>query len=197
MCPPPQSGAILRHERMAVAVALAESQHHSAQRPKMARAKEEVRVELHGHDPERPPPSRSSSMSLPRSPAVPGHLVWVSRGGHRWWCSGTTMEHKADICPFVQILDAPVPQLVDDQLMDAFRSLDSPMAEQVITVPKISYPSHAGRTALREPQRAEQLVEVPTIVSLIEVIRQRRWSWQWRSSRSSPQTSCSDCRADR
>ena len=28
----------LRHERMAVALALAESLHHSAQRPKMARA---------------------------------------------------------------------------------------------------------------------------------------------------------------
>ena len=133
-------------------------------------------------------------MSLPRSKAVPGHPVWVSRGGHRWWCSGTTMEHKADICPFVQILDAPVPQLVDVQLMDAFRSLDSPMAEQVITVPKISCPSHSGRTALREPQWTEQLVEVPTIVSHIEVIRQRRWSWQWRSS---PRTSCSVCRADR
>ena len=34
------------------------------------------------------------------------------------------------------------------------------MAEQVIAVPKISCPSHAGHTALREPQIVEQLVEV-------------------------------------
>ena len=61
---------------------------------------------------------------------------------------------------------APVPQVVE-QLIDAFRSLDSSMAEQVIAVPKISSPSRASRTVLSEPQTAGQLVEAPTIVSLI------------------------------
>ena len=42
----------LRHERMAVAMALAESTHHSAQRQKTARAGREARDALHGHVPE-------------------------------------------------------------------------------------------------------------------------------------------------
>ena len=56
------------------------------------------------------------------------------------------------------------PQMVD-QLRDALRLLDSPMAEQVVAVPKISSPSHAGRTALREPQIVEQFVEVTTLLT--------------------------------
>ena len=75
-----------------------------------------------------------------------------------------TVELLADVAPLVQFLDAPVPQM-GEQLMDALRLLDSPMAEQVVAVPKISCPSHAGRTALREPQRVEQLVEVPTLLT--------------------------------
>ena len=66
--------------------------------------------------------------------------------------------------PVVPILAAPVPQM-GDQLIVAFRSLDNLMAEQVIAVPKISCSSHAGRTALREPQIVEQLVEVPTVLT--------------------------------
>ena len=46
----------LRHERMAVAMALAESTHHSAQGQKTARAGEEARDALHGHVPEAPLP---------------------------------------------------------------------------------------------------------------------------------------------
>ena len=46
----------LRHERMAVAMALAESTHHSAQRQKTARAGREARDAPDGHVPEAPPP---------------------------------------------------------------------------------------------------------------------------------------------
>ena len=60
-----------------------------------------------------------------------------------------------------------MPQLVDP-LVDAFRSLDSPMAEQATAVPKISCPSRAGRTALREPQTVEQSVKVPTVLTFIQ-----------------------------
>ena len=56
----------------------------------------------------------------------------------------------------VQILDAPVPQTVE-QLPDIFCFFDTlmPDPEQVIEVPKIS----------REPQLVEQLVKVSTLVS--------------------------------
>ena len=59
--------------------------------------------------------------------------------------------------PGLQILDAPVPQTVD-QLVTALSHVDSFVPEQVIEVPKFSLPLCRPRTALREPQTAEQLV---------------------------------------
>ena len=68
--------------------------------------------------------------------------------------------------------DVPVPQMVD-QLVGALLHLDTPIPEHAIfEVPKISCPSRFPRSALREPQKAEQLVEAPTLVSLVEVIEQ-------------------------
>ena len=46
-----------------------------------------------------------------------------------------------------------------------------PVAEQVIDVPKIFIERIPPRTSLREPQLAEQLVEVPTIVSFSSLQR--------------------------
>ena len=80
-----------------------------------------------------------------------------------------TMEHIVDfVCfaPMVQILDAPVPQMVE-QLPDVlrlFRAL-SPDPEQGIEMPTFLPEDVSFRTAVREPQPVEQLVEVPTIVS--------------------------------
>ena len=48
----------LKHERMTVAMALAEASHHTAPRgQRTARAREWVRGEVHGHVPEAPTPS--------------------------------------------------------------------------------------------------------------------------------------------
>ena len=119
--------SFLRHERMAVATALAESQHHGAQRQKTARAGREARDALHGEVPEAPLPqggSRPPCLGEPWGPQV-GMLRH-------------TLEHMAEICPFVQILDAPVPQ-TGNQLLEVFRLLDTQTpVEQVIAVPKIS-----------------------------------------------------------
>ena len=73
-----------------------------------------------------------------------------------------TVEQMADVCLFVQILGAPVPQ-TGDQLVSFFKFLDT-----VIAVPKIT--KDLIQPCLvdcdqRYPQMAEQLVEVPTIVS--------------------------------
>ena len=68
--------------------------------------------------------------------------------------------------PSLPALDDPVPQMVE-QLADIlrfFRAL-SPDPEQVIEVPKILLDDVPMRTAVRDTQLAEQLVEVPTIVS--------------------------------
>ena len=72
------------------------------------------------------------------------------------------MEQLADVVPMVQILDIPVPQMVE-QLPDVMRFFNSllPVPEQVIEVPKILLDD----VPVRVTQLAEQLVEVPTIVS--------------------------------
>ena len=66
----------------------------------------------------------------------------------------------------VPTLDGPVPLMVE-QLVDVLQLLDAliPVAEQVIDVPKIFVERIPSRTSVREPQLAEQLVEVPTLIS--------------------------------
>ena len=49
-----------------------------------------------------------------------------------------------------------------DQVVEVLRMLDVPAMEQVIAVPKISFDRVPQRSALRRPQKAKQLVEVPT-----------------------------------
>ena len=55
--------------------------------------------------------------------------------------------------------------------MDVLRCFDSlcPVAEQVIDVPKIFVDDIPPRTSVREPQLAEQLVEVPTILYFLKL----------------------------
>ena len=69
------------------------------------------------------------------------------------------------------LLHMVVPQMVE-QLVDLLSPLDFPVPEQVIEVPKIVCPRRAARTVLDVPQTVEHLVDAPTIVSLLEVIRQ-------------------------
>ena len=71
-----------------------------------------------------------------------------------------TMEQLVDVVLLVQILDIPVPQVVD-QPMAVLRSYDSSVPEQVNAVPRISSSSRGSRKVLRAPQTAEQLVEGP------------------------------------
>ena len=76
--------------------------------------------------------------------------------------------------PLVQILDALVPQMEDqvadnlnleDDVLDVARLMDLPISEQVIEVPKISCSSCPSRSPIPEPELAEQLVEVSTVLS--------------------------------
>ena len=67
------------------------------------------------------------------------------------------MEQFGELAPMVQILDAPVPLMVD-QLAEILKN----DVEQVIEVPKIKLLDKIPRRAvLRVPPLAEQLVEVP------------------------------------
>ena len=75
------------------------------------------------------------------------------------------VEHRIETCPFVQILDAPVPQLGDQVLELLQKIVTSSSVEhvQVIEVPKV-FPDRVPQRIVerRPPQLVEQLVEVPT-----------------------------------
>ena len=79
------------------------------------------------------------------------------------------MEDPGTVCPFVQILDLPVPQK-EDYVADALRILDLPIAEQVIVVPKISCSPCPSLSLVLVPQSAEQLVEVPTVLTALYIM---------------------------
>ena len=84
-----------------------------------------------------------------------------------------TMEHIADLvccAPLVQTLDAPVPPTVE-QLQDVLQFFErlSTVPEPVIEVPKIITEDVPLRAVLRAPQLAEQLVEIPTIISFLMI----------------------------
>ena len=151
---------------MSVAMALAECQHHSAQRSKKARAREEER-EVHHTAAFRttvPPPEPELFDLFEPGGGRPDLLLEPQ--GPQTGVQRHIVEHLADLAPIVQILDAPVPQK-GVELADILKCVDlqAPI-EQVIDVPKIFLDSIQPRSVLRRPQTAEQLVEVPTIVAL-------------------------------
>ena len=74
------------------------------------------------------------------------------------------MEDLGELAPLVQILDLLVPQMVDN-VLDALRIPVRPMAVQVIEVPKILIDVIPALSLVPEPQTAEPLVEVPTVLS--------------------------------
>ena len=78
------------------------------------------------------------------------------------------VEQIVDSVPGMPVLDAPVPQ--GKQLADVLMLFDTmvPDVEQVIEVPKIILDQVSQRSSLRDPQLAEQLVEVPTILYFLK-----------------------------
>ena len=76
-----------------------------------------------------------------------------------------TVDQFVVAVPLVPVLDVPVPQMAGT-VLDFCRTLDLPVDEQVITVPKFS-PERVPQRLVERcfPQLAEQLVEVPTVLS--------------------------------
>ena len=83
-----------------------------------------------------------------------------------------TVDQIVDAVPGLPTLDGPVPLMVK-QLVDVLQLFEEliPVNEQVIDVPKIFIERIPPRTSVHEPQLAEQLVEVPTIVSFSSLQR--------------------------
>ena len=169
----------LRHERLSVAMALAENNHHTAlRRQTMARAGGGARDVLCGRVLEDALPQAAGARyfamdageDVGEAPAAerPAPLLEV-RPQER--VQQHTVEQIVDPVPLVPLLHDVVPQMVE-QLVDILAPLDFRVAEQVIEVPKIVCPPRAARTVLRAPQTAEQLVEVPTIISCSSLLQQ-------------------------
>ena len=139
--------AMLRHERQTVAMELAAALHHS---------RDGGRVTYHGL---RAPKTASSGGRRPgvlKEPEPPNVVEQVLLH---------TVDQIVLAVPLVPLLDDPVPQTVDT-VLEFFRSLDLPVDEQVIAVPKISFDRVSQRLVERRlPQIVEQLVEVPTVLT--------------------------------
>ena len=81
-----------------------------------------------------------------------------------------TVDQIVDAVPGFPALDVPVPQMIDQPVV-LLAAFDVLVPEQVIELPKMSTPTRCPRTVLSVPQTAEQLVEFPNVLSLIDVIR--------------------------
>ena len=75
------------------------------------------------------------------------------------------MKQIVDPVPVVPLLHDVEPQM-GVQLVDFLAPLDVRVAEQAIEVPQIVCPPRGARTVLGAPQLADQLVEVPTVLTL-------------------------------
>ena len=157
---------MLRHERMSVAMALADKLHHSAYRSVP------LKEELVEHEKLNAPRGQKTASGMeteffdvfdeelgggrpPPLPEVAGPQARVLR---------RTVEPIIESFVPVPMIDAPVPQMVDQaaEVVRFFASL-LVVAEQVIEVPTIILEDPIPQRALlRAPQLAEQLVEVPT-----------------------------------
>ena len=154
---------------MSVEMALAEATHHTAPRgQKNARAREEERETKYTAEFRATvPPPEPEPFDLFEEPGGRRPNLLLEPQGPQAGIQRHTMEHIADVVPMVQILDIPV-LLGADQLVEVGRHLDFLIPEQVIEVPKISLdkvPRHRMVDLAHPPQMAEQLVEVPTIIS--------------------------------
>ena len=113
--------AMLRHERQTVAMELAAALHQS---------RDGGRQTYYGLR----APRTASSGGRPgvlKEPEPPNMVDRVLR---------RTVDQLADAAPVVQVLDTPVPQMVE-QLLEVLRRLDIEVPAQVIEVPKISQDS--------------------------------------------------------
>ena len=160
-----------RHERMSIACALAEALHHSSGSPEFDRRR--VGVAQHGAvrgqttaTRARGPATQYLTFGDDEDVPAPGErLFWPQERDLR-----RSPAHDEELT-----FDVPALQMVEqpEEVDSFFRNFVPAVAEQVIEVPKLALPVCAvHRAALPEPQLVEQLVEVPTVLS-VAVLQQR------------------------
>ena len=144
-----------RHEQQSIAAALATALHHSAQRPvpKKQEWEDAEYVASRGQKTD----TRAHGGLRPALLAEPHGVEQVLRH---------TVDQIVVAVPLVPLLDDPVPQTVDT-VLEFWSSLDLPVDEQVIAVPKISFDCVS-----QLPQIVDQLVEVPTVLTKTRIALQ-------------------------
>ena len=146
--------SMLRHDRQTVAVALAEANHHSApRRPTTARTEatnDALRSQVNSMAGETELVSLYEDEFGGTQPDRPTGVR------PQEWAQRHTVEQIGDISVYLS-----------DQLTAVFKRFDTAVPEQIVAVPKISWPSRPLRAAIAATQMVEQLVEVPV----------RRISW--------------------
>ena len=117
--------SMLRHERMTVAMALAEFSHHSSRGQRMARAGVWEHEQNYAAKVRKPPTPQPELFSLEEEAGggLPAPLSEVA--GRQDMVVRLVMDDLGSVCPCVQILDLPVPQMVGD-VTDTLRILDFP-----------------------------------------------------------------------
>ena len=149
-----RSQQFFRHERLGVAMALAEHSHHTSRGHRVARAREprpqttpipkEGGVEHFFFGDDLPPAAKRPAPLVEMRPQA-----WVA-----------APRNPAE--DLLQILDAPVPHLRLGEELERFLKMPEDV-EQLIKVPKILPDFIPRRAVLQEPQTADQLVDVPQI----------------------------------
>ena len=163
--------SMLRHERMTVAMALAEFSHHSSRGQRMARAGVWGHEQNYTAKIRKPPTPQPELFSLEEEPGggLPAPLSEVA--GRQDKVVRHVMEDLGSVCPFVQILDLPVPQMMDqfagilnleEDVLDAGRLVDRP---------KFIIEDVPMRSSVPEPQLAEQLFQFLVVEDQVLVFK--------------------------
>ena len=145
---------MLRHERMTVAMALAERTHHSSRGQTIARAGvwgREMNYTATIRDLPTPQPHLFSLYEEEPGGSRPDRIATLSAPQERdLW---RTVQQIVDAVPLLPFLDDPAPQMVE-QLPDVLHFFDTltPDPEQVIEVPKILPEDVPMGTTVRDTQ---------------------------------------------
>ena len=163
--------AMLRHERMTVAVVLSEIQHHTSRGQNKDRTTGEENVMNYTATLRKtPPPAVAATVNDPMVLDEGGALAAGGLPAPLSEVAGRQLRverHCGVGFELLLALDVPVLQMVEQSVeVDTFFRLSLPaVAEQVIDVPKLALRGCAvQRAALSEPQLVEQLVEVNCVV---------------------------------
>ena len=158
-----------RHEQQTVAAVLATVTHHS--HSKVGTANAALRGQKTGTSTRVGPAEYyelSSDDGRPTAGTRPASMLEP-------WPQGKMERHDGIAYELVQALDAPVLQMVEQlpNVVQFFATHLPVVAEPVIAVPKIVPHDVPTRRLCRDTQLAEQLVEVPTIISVASLFLQR------------------------